>query len=176
MIELNIEADNLEDFPEYVALKQHQIEQAAMRALNKTARWMRTLLSREVAGELNLKVGLVKEALVLIRARRNDLSAGVGLSHRAGTVPAVKLGRPRQNRRGTRVGKHQFDGAFVATMPSGRTGVYKRKGKARLPVRELKIVMTGKIADAMEAMSDHGGIEQFQKNFRHELRYLTRSA
>ena len=63
MIELNINADDLRQVPHFWGLQKRDIERAMLRAINKTARWLRTRIAREVATELNVKVGLARNSL-----------------------------------------------------------------------------------------------------------------
>ncbi len=154
---------------------ERQIGTAAVRALNKTARWMRTHVAREAAQSLNVRVGLIRNGLILLRARASHPESGVALGKATGVIKAAELGTPRQNRRGTRVAKRQFDGAFIATMPTGHRGVFRRKGKSRLPIQEVQLVATGRIADVMEQLADRHAMARFERLFEHELRYLMRT-
>ena len=154
---------------------ERQVRIAAVRALNKTARWMRTRLAREVAQSLKVRVGPIRNGLILLRARASHPESGVALGKSAGVIKAAELGTPRQNRRGTRVGKRQFDSAFIATMPSGHRGVFRRKGASRLPIREVQLVATGHLADAMAQLADRQAMARFECLFEHELRYLMRT-
>jgi hypothetical protein len=165
----------LAEWEAVMTASERQIETAAIRALNKTARWMRTHVAREVAQSLNVRVGAVRDGLILLRARAGRAQSGVALGKRAGVIKASELGAPRQNRRGARVGKRQFDKAFIATMPSGHQGVFRRKGKTRLPIREVQLVVTGRIANVMEALAERRAMSRFEQLFEHELRYLARA-
>jgi hypothetical protein len=78
-------------------------------------------------------------------------------------------------------GRKLIRGAFVATMKSGRKGIFLRRGKARLPIDEL---YSSKISDVM---SDRGTIPRvqgqalfvmektFAKGLDRELKKLRRS-
>ncbi len=155
---------------------ERQIKTAAVRALNKTARWMRTQVARETAQSLNVRVGAIRNDLILLRARASHPQSGVAMGSKAGVLKVTELGAPRQNRRGTRVGKRQFDGAFIATMPTGHRGVFRRKGKSRLPIQEVQLVTTGRIANVMEALAENQAMSRFEHLFEHELRYALKAA
>jgi hypothetical protein len=43
-----------------------------------------------------------------------------------GLIKAKKLGSVSQNASGVRAGRRQFDRAFLATMPNGHQGVFRR--------------------------------------------------
>jgi hypothetical protein len=151
-----------------------QLKLASVRALNKVARWLRTRIARDVADELNIKVGLVRNSLTLIRANRGSVNAGVGMSRRHGVINAIHLGAARQNARGVRVARRQYDHAFLATMPTGHRGIFWRTGKDRLPIREVQVVITGRMAKVMEQLSEGPALQQFDKVFQRELNFILR--
>lgn len=160
---------------EFVGIQESVIKKAAFRAINKTVRWLRPTVARSVAQDLKIKVGLVRNTLQTISAKRTDLNATVGLPKRAGVIKAIDLGNARQTNRGVTSGKRQWDGAFIATMPTGHKGIFKRKGKSRLPINEIHLVITGRLADAMEEIERGSGLRQFKILFDRELRFLTRA-
>ena len=159
-----------------LGVSERQIKTAAVRALNKTARWMRTHVARNTAQSLNVRVGAIRKDLILLRARASHPQSGVAKGSKAGVIKVTELGSPRQNRLGTRVGKRQFDGAFIATMPTGHRGVFRRKGKSRLPIQEVQLVTTGRIAEVMEALAEKQAMSRFEHLFEHELRYALKAA
>jgi len=158
-----------------VQVTELHIKKAAVRSLNKTARWVRPIISRRVAQELDIKVSLIKNGLVITRARANYPEARVGLSQQSGIVKAVNLGSARQTATGISVGRRKWDHAFLATMPSGHTGVYTRTRKSRLPINEIQIVFTGRLAKAMEDLADGQVAKRFQIVFERELRFIMRA-
>lgn len=153
-------------------LTDQQLQRAAMRALNKTARWLRTYIARETAAELSLPVRKVSNTIQLVRARRGDVKTTVGLSKKSGVINAIDAGSARQNQRGVRVGRRHYNHAFIATMPSGHRGIYRRKNRSRLPITEVKIVLTGRMKKIMESLADHGAIIQFEKILEREVRFI----
>lgn len=126
---------------------------ALVRALNKMAEQVLVAGSREVrkAG-YNLKAADIKRAMRVKRASQGNLTATVIASGRP--LPIIQYGA-RQTAKGVTVnvlsGRKLIPGAFIATMPTGHTGVFvrkpggkhvkvKRAGKAswhQLPIREL---------------------------------------
>lgn len=173
---ITIDIKSASDFDFALTATKSQIQTAAMRALNKTGRWARSQVATDTAKELNIKVSLVRKDLVLIKARKSHPQVVIALGKTAGVVKAKDLGNSVQNSKGVRVGKRQFDNAFMATMPSGHHGVFKRRGKTRLPIREVQIVITGKMRDQMEEISQGRALHQFKTIFERELRYLKRAA
>lgn len=159
----------------FLHIEQNKIKLATVRALNKTARWLRTDISRNTAKDLNINVSLIRNNIKIQRAKRRNLEAVVGLDSRSGVINAFDLGTARQDSCGVRVGRRRFDRAFIARMNNGHTGVFRRKGKERLPINEVYLVITGKLAKQLEKMEDGKGTRQFQKVFERELLFLTRA-
>lgn len=167
---------NLSEWNGSLTATEKQLKVAATRALNKTARWARTQVASKTAKELSIKVGAVREGLILVRAKQSNPQSVVGLSQQSGVIKAKQLGSASQNSTGVRVGRRQFDHAFLAAMPNGHQGVFRRRGKARLPIQEVQIVITGKMQEIMEDLSNGPALKQFETIFDRELRYLLRAA
>ena len=177
MVVLNITpSPQLRDWQQALTATEKQLQVAAIRALNKTARWTRTQVASKTAKELSIKVSAVREGLVMVRAKQSNPQSVVGLSKNSGVIKAKELGSVSQNASGVRAGRRQFDRAFLATMPNGHQGVFRRRGKARLPIQEVQIVITGKMQQAMEDLSNGPALKQFEVIFERELRYLLRAA
>lgn len=175
MITLSVAAiPGLDDWPELLRVEENKIRTAALRATNKMLRWTRPTISRTVAQDINIKVGLVRHSLKTVPARKTNLEAHIGLPRKSGVIKAIDLGRARQTQQGVTTGKRKWDKAFIGTMPTGHEGIYKRKGKSRLPIREMQLVLTGRLADAMENVATGEGPRQFKKLFERELKYLQR--
>ena len=173
MINIDIKSTNEFDFA--LTASKDQIEKAALRALNKTSRWLRSDLVSQTAKSLNIKSTPIRDVLVIVRAKKTNLKTTVGLSKRGGVIRAIDAGSATQNSKGVRVGKRQFDNAFLATMPSGHHGVFKRKGKERLPIKEVQIFISSKLHDLMEEASHGRALSHFETVFERELRYLRKA-
>jgi len=119
-------------------------------ALNDTLRGMRTDTSREVRADVNLPAKAVKSTFTLQFATTQRLEAC--LISTGKSVPLVHYGarpkRPvheggRRPKRGVSVlvkrerGRKTISGSFVARMKSGHLGVFRRKGPARRPIKQL---------------------------------------
>jgi hypothetical protein len=118
--------------------KQRAVNRAAVRALNRTADQVRSAGAKSIAQELGLKQKTVRERLRVIRARRGDLrSVVVATGEQLGLIHF----KARQVAAGVTVmlrGKRELKkGAFIATMPGGHRGVFRRRTRKRLPIREM---------------------------------------
>lgn len=162
----------LGDWEASLQASEQQIKKAAVRALNKTARWARPVLARQVSEELGIKVSFIRKGLTLIRARANRPESGVGLNAKSGVVNAIDLGNARQTETGVSMKGRQWDRAFIATMPSGHKGIYRRRQTSRLPIDEIKLVFTGRLATAMDDLADQKAYKRFETIFERELRFI----
>lgn len=127
-------------------------EIAAPRAINKMADQVKVAASREMrAAGYKLKVSDIKKGLTIYRASAANLTATVVASGKP--IPLIAYGA-KQTARGVSVsvlnGRKVITQVFIATMPSGHTGVFERlrnthkkkqvNGRTRwtgLPIKEL---------------------------------------
>jgi hypothetical protein len=114
------------------------------RALNKAITQTRTRAAREVADKRNILIGRAKREMRIQRATFTRPEAAI--IARGEPIPVIDVkGAKRQTKRGVTAkiegkGKpHLFEGAFIAVMPSGHKGVFKRSGDKRLPIKEEKL-------------------------------------
>lgn len=80
----------------------------------------------------------------------------------------------KQNAVGVVAGGIVYPHAFIATLKKGgKTGVYRRKTKARFPVKSVTIPI---FAAAVKRVEDLIGVEArrvFEKDFLHEIKIIT---
>ncbi len=143
---------------------------AAVRALNKTAFWLRSNAGSDIARELRLPKKLLMERLRVLKASRTKLQAVV-TAKLYGIKPS-KIGNMRQTKTGAKVGTYEFPGAFIATMPGGHTSIYKRKRQPRLPIQEMTIPLQPMASETIERYLDHLVMQRFEVVFRQELNFL----
>ena len=147
-----------------------QVQLAAMRALNKTALWLKSQSVKEISAQKKLQQKIIRERLKLIKASKSSLKALVVASLYG--IKASLLGSMRQTAIGAKAGKSQFTGAFVATMPTGHRGIFKRKTKSRLPIREVVLPLEPVASNIIKGFVDSGAGEKFIQYFRHELGFI----
>ena len=148
-----------------------QVETALMRALNKTALWLKSQSVKEISKEKALKQKLIRKRLHVLKSNRKPLVVRVIASLHG--VKAHQMGHLRQTRTGAKAGKRHFKGAFVATMPTGHTGIYKRKGRKKLPIREVVFPLEPVASNVIKAVTDDKAAQQFNKLFTHEMQFIT---
>jgi len=145
---------------------------AIVRAQNRAAKSARTVMVRAVAGDMRLKQSVVRNRIMLELARSIGDSAVIVASRRR--IPLIQF-RARASRRGVRAslpgGKGRYGDAFIATMRSGHRGVFRRRGRRRLPIAELHGPSVGHVFDRHVAAGESRAREAFHTNLRHELRF-----
>lgn len=173
---------------------------ASMRAINRTLDGTKTRAIRDIAADLGIKqadlrhVGRGAGALSVYRASEQSLRGS--LQGTGARIPLYDFGakdtQDARRKMGDSVKRlvhfvthgqgvtYRMQGkmkrlphAFTARMASGHIGVFQRKGKRALPVRELfgpslPHVFRKHIESALKAFAS----EALQNNLRHEIGYL----
>lgn len=129
------------------ALETGPLKRAVIRALRKAGatalRDMRSEATKRIRQRKRIAPKYISRALSLARPRGSDIASMSWAVNVSGEpVPLVAYPH-RQTAKGVSVevnrGKRTLiKGAFVATMKSGHEGVFRRTGKARLPIKELR--------------------------------------
>lgn len=159
------------------AMRAHKgrFPQAVRRALRRAGTSARTQLVRDVAADMKLKVGAVREQI-----QTRETGAGVSVTARITRIPLYDFlpgsGDPRgpypsRGRRLVRVRGRVYPGAFVARMPSGHWGVFKRTQPWRLPITELRGASVWQSATNHAATAQARGLESLKKNLASELHF-----
>ena len=127
-----IELKGMEEISAAFASLPAQIEQAAKRTKSKGARLAGTLVRRDLAAGLGIPQKVLS-AGKRIQLRLNSGLVWIGYN----PIDVIYLGNARQTNSGVRVGSRFYPKAFVAMMPTGHIGVFRRVGKSRLPIQEV---------------------------------------
>lgn len=113
------------------------LKRATITALTRTARAVRAEAVKKLAAATGLKQTEIRQRHTRTWVDRAALRATVKITGRG--IPLSKL-KPRQNKSGvsfrTPEGRTTRLHAFIATMPTGHTGVFLRKRQTRLPIAE----------------------------------------
>jgi hypothetical protein len=150
------------------------------RALNRTATSARSRVVKGIAAEINLRQKDIRRGVTVDRAKPTRHVARITIKGRR--VPLIKFGA-RQTRKGVtarvrkRGGRELHPGAFIATMPTGHVGVFERKRRSRLPIREKRgpsIVEVFEESVAVTATRDIGAI--LEKNLTQQIRFILSGA
>lgn len=132
---------------ELAALASGPMIGAVKRALRKAGatalRDMRAEANKRIRARKKIRISYIGRALSMRRPRSGDIASMEWAIDVSG-APVPLVAYPyRQTKKGVVVevnkGKRTLvDGSFLATMRSGHLGVFRRKGKARLPIEELR--------------------------------------
>lgn len=122
---------------------QKRVRRATMRAGAEAIRKTKTEVARRVRARKAIKAATIKKGLVLRFPPPGTDTAAAEWRINVSTRPIPMGAYPiRQTRTGVTVQINRgasklVRGAFIATMKSGHRGVFMRRGKARLPLKEL---------------------------------------
>lgn len=151
---------------------------ALARALNRTANSERTAMARAVAADMGLKVSAARDAIRVIRATAQSQAARVIARGRAVPLIEFKARGPEPSRgRGAGVSyamqgqRRRIPDAFIATMPTGHRGVFRRRAAGRLPIRQLYGPSIAKVFGTLAPVGAARRREQLLKNVEHELAF-----
>ncbi|WP_265042230.1 phage tail protein [Wolbachia endosymbiont (group B) of Melanostoma mellinum] len=163
----NIEVnENIERIIHNIDANKAKIELAAVRALNKTALWLKAQAAREISEE---KKSLIRKRLRIFKAKTSRLE--VLIRANLYDIRASTIGKIQKTRRGSKVGKHEFIGGFAAVMPKGNSGMFKREGRAALPIKEVKLPLEPEASRIIGNLVNYEVEEVFTKFFERELSY-----
>lgn len=145
---LNFELKDAENVIAELGATPKQVQGALSRAANRTASILRMRVRRYLVSELQVQqAGLLRKRLRSIRIRGLKGSGGrwdggsqlwIGLN----PIPVSWVrGRATETAKGARLGKHEFDGGFVANSKYGRKKrtIFRRLGERRTPIQEQTI-------------------------------------
>lgn len=150
---------------------------AIARALNRAMTSARVVVGQAVAKDMGIKASDARSGIRINLATATRHAASLSASPKR--LPLEKFGA-NQTARGVTYrnqgGRKRIDHAFLATMASGHRGAFLRKGKARLPIRELFGPSIWQSAvthiDAGRARAE----EQLVKNLKSEFRFAVLQA
>lgn len=131
-MEYKITLDGKKEVKRWFALKPQQIARASRLTINQVISESHKKLGGNIPREAGTSVvgyRRVRAKKTLAKARRKVM---VGVAW-MGTlqIPAKYAGRAKNTKGGVIVGRHFFENAFVATMKSGYTGVFRRVSGSR---------------------------------------------
>uniref|UniRef100_UPI00333EF86D phage tail protein n=1 Tax=Wolbachia endosymbiont (group B) of Pilophorus perplexus TaxID=3066160 RepID=UPI00333EF86D len=152
---------------ESVNAKRKKIELAIVRALNRTALWLKLKTAKEISEE---KKSLIRKRLRIFKAKTSRLD--VLIRANLYDIRAWTIGKIQKTRRGSKVGKHEFIGGFAAVMPKGNSGMFKREGRAALPIKEVKLPLEPEGSRIIKDLVNYESEREFEKYFKHELNYI----
>ncbi|WP_264683234.1 MULTISPECIES: phage tail protein [unclassified Wolbachia] len=161
---------NSNEVIESINAKRKKIELAIVRALNRTALWLKLKTAKEISEEKKIKLSLIRKRLRIFKAKTSRLE--VLIRANLYDIRASTIGKIQKTRRGSKVGKHEFIGGFEAVMPKGNSGMFKREGRAALPIKEVKLPLEPEGSRIIKDLVNYESEREFEKYFKHELNYI----
>ena len=140
MLELNIQPDPV-DLARTTALlgaTSKSVPVVLRRSVTRTIRWVHTRVVRAVSAATGIQQKRVRRKYTAMWIKRGDPPAA-GIKIMDKPTPLIQL-HPVRTERGIMFrkggGQELRAGAFKATMPRGHVGIFKRRGRSRLPIGE----------------------------------------
>ncbi|WP_237398556.1 phage tail protein [Wolbachia endosymbiont of Diaphorina citri] len=166
-------SNNINEIISNIERKEQKIKLAAIKALNRTALWLKAQAAKEISEEKQIKLSLIRKRLRIFKAKTSRLD--VLIRANLYDIRVSAMGKMRQTKRGTKIGKHEFIGAFTATMPRGNSGVFRREGRKALPIQEVKLGLEPEASKIIKELVNYEFERMFGKFFERELNYITRN-
>jgi hypothetical protein len=165
-------AEGFAAVPEILNRAQRQLDLAAARALRKTAQWLRTHSTREIAKTLGIVQSPVRHRYnIFSQATGNQVKVWVGLQ----PISVHYLGNPKQTATGVAVGHRTYDDAFISQVKNGPAMVWRRKGRERLPLVRVTEDWEGPALDLLGRWEKRAQA-RFVELFEQEARYALKSS
>ena len=180
-MKLDIAFDGLDDTLLTLQALPRQIEAASRRAVAKVTGQTRRAILQELASGAGVtqKLLVAKRRVLqsLPRPHQGDRPGGsVWVGTRALQAGYLVTSAQRRNlllgkrvRGGARAGRHFFPGAFWAELPGGHVGIFKRRGRARLPIDEQTVPLA--VSPAARVRIAGQVAERLTKAMQHEIRF-----
>lgn len=170
--QLTFEADGWASVERALADAPRKLDLAAARALRKTAQWLRTHSSREIARELGITQSPVRHRYsIYSQSTAREVKLWVGLE----PIGVHYLGTPKQTSTGVRVGHREYADAFISPMKSSQRLVFRRKGRERLPLEKVTEDWEAPAISTLERWEKRA-MERFMELFEHEASYVLQNA
>lgn len=133
LVSLDVSALGIDRLVQDLAATEEQAEKALRSTLVKVASWLRTRSVRGLSKELAVQQKVLRRRLKTFRLKKSADGASITVWYGLDPVALIYLGA-RKTGRGVTAGKHKRDGAFIAKGANANKQVFKRRGKARLPI------------------------------------------
>lgn len=181
MIKMSMESNVREIGARINALADGVQNTATLRAINRAVDAVSTEANKEVRKIYRIRAQVVRRAITKKRAFRGQAVLSGAVVFRGKRLNLSDF-NARQTKKGVSVQvlvdgpRKVLPGVFIATnTATGFRGVFRRVGKSRYPIKNLKSVSVpqaigNKIVDAALRKVAH---DTFRKNFAQQLTYLT---
>lgn len=178
MLVVSVESNVQQQLARLTNAKRELADKAILRALNRTADNVRAEAVRRIRETYTLKAGTVRGQMSISRAWSGKLEAAVSANGRP--IPLYEFSArwtPRMDGASFAVKRGQrktLKNTFIATMDSGKTGVFERRGTKRLPIdQKYSIGIPGMFgAKEVQDVLKEIAFSQFDKNLSQQIKFL----
>lgn len=123
LLTLQMSPQDVKGFEDFARLAPKAMAAAQRRAINKTLRWLRGQIAREVGRQERIAIAAVRQRLKAFPMG----SSGQGkLWFGIRPIEASRAGRPRQTRTGVSVAGRRYQGAFYRQVYGGKPDIWIR--------------------------------------------------
>lgn len=167
MIRIDVNTDQLLPSLGVIELTQKEINAAAHRAYQRTAKAVQKQVLKVLSKELETKNSKAMRRRIKLKRRHGKFSLFVGLNDLP--VSALK-GRMKQISNGVVFRGQRFDKAFIAKMPNGKKSAWLRRTKDRMSLAEVKAPIHGDAENAIRRKLYDDIVELFRHHFETDIR------
>lgn len=162
MIGLNVRTDLKAVERDLNRVQKQVVPKLAAQALNRTNRGIRTDIVRALSGGLNIKPAKRVRRRILIPKGRDFVATAQRL--RAGGLFLFQYVPEIYTLKGARAKKQaQGPNRFLADMPNGHLGLFRRKSKSRLPISEFLVDLSPRAESIIDQLIQTKGAERWKK-------------
>lgn len=123
LISLRLDPQGVNGFEAFTKLVPKAVLAAQRRAVNKTLRWLRTHIARDVGRQERIAIAAVRQRLKAFPVSSNGQGK---LWFGINPIEASRAGRPRQSRTGVSVAGRRYQGAFFKRVYGGKPDIWIR--------------------------------------------------
>lgn len=176
MIEIRIDPREIEAAARHMAETPALVQAALRSTVSKMTRWARTRSVRELSSKLAIQQKVLRPRVKARKLRRTASGSETGIWYGLNPVALIRLDARKSGRGVSARGGRRVEGAFIAQGKGGHRQVFKRAGRARLPIKtqtaEIEKVSTDFVQD--DLAQSHAFRQRFLQVFEHELEWRTR--
>lgn len=173
LVELDVRADGIEEIIRDLAATEAVAKKAITSTLVKMGNWLRTRSAKGLSAELKIQQKVIRRRLKQFRVQARSNGASLRVWYGLDPVALIYL-KAKQNASGvTADGGRDVKGAFISKGRGGNLQVFKRRGKARLPIDKQSALVDIQARDFLEKqlVSAAEFEAQFFRFFEHELKW-----
>ena len=178
MVEIKFDQAKLNAVRRQLAGFPRALPKVMSRAINRTATSARTKITSAIRDEVKIKLSAVRKSVRLRTASYGRWQADLAIS--PFRTPLIHFDAQRRKTGisyviNPKAGRKMIKSAFIQTMASGHRGVFRRRGKSRLPIVELFGPSVGAVfeetpAIAARIMAESG--QDLTKNINDQVRMI----